>query len=69
VGNNVGRDSVVGIVTCYRLDRPEIEFGESENFRTRPDWRWGPPKLYHPEAHTVFLPCALPGGKEAGAWR
>jgi len=44
-GKNVGWDSVVGIGTCYRLDRPGIEYGGSENFRTRPDRRWGPPNL------------------------
>jgi hypothetical protein len=41
----VGRDSVVGITTCYRLGRPGIEFGGIDNFRTRPDRHWGPPSL------------------------
>ena len=42
----MGRDSSVGIVTCYRLGGPGIEsrWG-SEIFHTRPDWPWGPQSL------------------------
>jgi hypothetical protein len=36
---------------------------EGENFRTRPDWPWGPPSLLH-NRYRVF-----PEGKVAGAWR
>ena len=32
----VGRDSVVGIQTCYRLDGPEVESLGGEIFHIRP---------------------------------
>jgi len=55
----VGRDSIVGIETCYRLDCQGIEFRWGEIFCTCPDWSWGPPTQWY----RVF-----PGGKVAGAW-
>jgi len=30
---DVGRDSAIGIATCYELDGPQIEFGGGEIFR------------------------------------
>jgi len=32
-----GRDSAVGVATCYRLDGTAIEFGGVEIFRTHLD--------------------------------
>jgi hypothetical protein len=38
----VGRDSSVGIATCYRLDCPGIEsWMRGENFLARPQLPWG----------------------------
>jgi len=54
----VGRDSSVGIATCYGPDGPEIESGVGEVFRTSPDRPWGPPSLLC-NGYRVF-----PGGKE-----
>jgi len=40
------RDSLVGTATRYRLDGTGIEsWWGGENFRTRPDRPWDPPKL------------------------
>jgi hypothetical protein len=55
----MGRDSLVGIVTHYRLDCPGIEsWWGGEIFRTRPERPWGPPSLLYNGYH-VF----------PGAWR
>ena len=60
----MGRDSSVGITTCYGLDGPVIEsgWGWGEIFRTRPK---------RPRAHPLYIgvPAFIPGGKAAGAWR
>ena len=49
-----GRDSSVGIVTCYGLDGPGIESRLwSEIFRTRPDRSWGPLSLLY-NGYRVF---------------
>ena len=53
-----GPGSVVGIVTCYRLDVWGLNPGGGEIFRTCPDWPWGPPSLLY-SGYRVF-----PGGKE-----
>jgi len=54
----VGRDSVVGIATCYGLDGPVW----GEIFRTRPDRPYGLPSLLY-NGYRVF-----PRDKAAGAW-
>jgi len=61
---SVGRDSSVGVATCYGMDGSGIEsrWG-GEIFRTRPHRPWGPPSLLC-NGYRVF-----PGGKAAGAWR
>jgi hypothetical protein len=41
----VGRDSPVGVATCYGLDGPGSNPGGGEIFRSRPDRPWGPPSL------------------------
>ena len=56
-----GRDSSVGIATCYGLDGPGIE-SWWRCTRTRPDLPWGPPSLLY-NGYRVF-----PGGEAAGAW-
>jgi len=43
--NSVGRDSSVGIATCYVQNGPGSNPGEEEIFRTHTDRRWGPPNL------------------------
>jgi hypothetical protein len=44
----VGRESVVSLATCYRLDGLGIEFWwGGEIFRTCPDQPWGPPSLLY----------------------
>jgi hypothetical protein len=60
--NQKGRDSLVGMATCYGLDGPRSNPGEGEIFRTRPDRSWGPPSLLY-YGYRVF-----PGVKAAGAW-
>jgi hypothetical protein len=62
----VGRDSSVGIATCYGMDGPEIEKknpGGSDILRIRPNQPWGPPSLLY-NGYRVCL-----GGKAARAWR
>ena len=58
----MGRDSSVGIATCYGLDGPGSNPGGGEIFRTRPDRPWDLPSLLY-NGYRVF-----PGGKAAGAW-
>jgi hypothetical protein len=41
----------------------ELNPGEGEICRTRPDWSWGPPSLLYNGYRF------LPGAKAAGAWR
>ena len=45
--NSVGRDSSVGIATCYVLNGPGTNPCGDEIFRTHPDRRWGPPSLLY----------------------
>jgi hypothetical protein len=59
----LGRDSIVGIVTCYGLDGPGIESRWGEILRTRPDRPCGPTSFLY-SGYMV-----LPGGKVAGPWR
>jgi hypothetical protein len=59
----MGRDSSVGIATCYGMDGQDIEARKSEIFRTRLDGPWGPPSLLYKGYWVV------PGGKATGAWR
>jgi len=61
----VGWDSIVGIVTRYKLDSPGIEaqWGAGETFHIHPDLHWGPPSfLYY--GYWVLAR----GGKAARAW-
>jgi hypothetical protein len=59
-----GRDSAVGMESCYGLDGRGIEsrWGD-DTFRTSPDRPWGPHGLPY-NGYRVF-----PGGKTAGACR
>jgi hypothetical protein len=43
--NSVVRDGVVGIATRYELDGTGIESRCGRDFRTCPDFPWGPPSL------------------------
>jgi len=55
----------VGVVTLYGLDATGIESrwgGGARVFRTRPDPRWGPPRLLL-KGYRV-----IPEGKAAGTW-
>ena len=61
VGLYVGRDSSVGLATCYELDGPGIESRWGEIFRTRLDRFWGPPIFLY-NGYRVF-----PAGKVTGA--
>ena len=58
----VGWDSVVGIVTCYRLDSPGIESWWGWDFPHPSRLVLGPPSLFY-NRYQVF-----PRGKVAGAW-
>jgi hypothetical protein len=42
----VGQDSIVSIVTQYRLDIPGIKSWQEWIFCTCPDWPWGAPTPY-----------------------
>jgi hypothetical protein len=55
----VGWDSVVDIVTCYRLDSLGIESWCGKEFCTYPDWPWGPPSL-------MYEYRVIPGSKVVG---
>jgi len=43
----LGRGSLAGIATAYRLDVPGIESRQGEIFHTCPDRPWGPPILLY----------------------
>jgi hypothetical protein len=58
----MGRDSAVGIATCYKLDGPGLETRWGEIFRTCPNRFWDPPSLLY-NGHRVF-----PEGKAARVW-
>jgi len=60
----VGRDSVVGIATCYGLDGPKSSPGGGENFRTRSNRPRGPPSLLYHGYQVSFTE-----GKSVGASR
>jgi len=62
--SNVGRDSSVGIATCYGLDGPEIEsrWGRDFPHPTRP-------ALVPTQPPIQWVPGLFPEGKVAGAWR
>jgi hypothetical protein len=57
----MGQDSVVGVVTYYRLYGPGIDPGGGEVFCTRPDWAWDPPSLLYNGYQVSF-----PGVKQPG---
>jgi hypothetical protein len=59
----VGRDSVVGIATRYKLDGPGIKSQRGKIFSTHPDRPWGLPSLLY-NGYRV-----IPRDKAAGAWR
>lgn len=44
---DLGRDSVVGIETCYILYGPGITSRGGGIFRIRSEWPWGPPSLLY----------------------
>ena len=50
----VGRESSVGIATCYGLDGPGSNPGGGEIFRTCPDLPRGPPSLLYNEYGVSF---------------
>jgi hypothetical protein len=54
----VGQNSVVSLVTHYRMDSPGIKAGGDTIFCTHPDWRWGLPSLLY-SGYQVFT-----GGKQ-----
>ena len=60
---NVGRDSVVGIVTRYGLDGPGIESRWGRDF-PQPSR----PALGPTQPPLQWVPGLFPGGKAAGAW-
>jgi hypothetical protein len=57
----MGRDSVVGVTTRYRLDGAGSYPDGDETFRTRPERPWGPPSLLYNEYRFSF-----PGVKHSG---
>jgi hypothetical protein len=61
---NVGRDSSVGIATCYGLDGPGIESRWGRDFPHRPS-----PALGSTQFPLQWVPGLFPGGKAARAWR
>ena len=54
----MGRDSSVGIATCYGLNGLGTESRWGQIFRTHPDRSWGPPSFLY-NGYRIFL-----GGKE-----
>jgi hypothetical protein len=60
---NVGRDSAVGIATCYGLDGPRIESRWGRDF-SQPSR----PALGPTQPPIQWVPGLFPGGKAAGAW-
>jgi len=60
--DTMGRDSSVGIATCYGLVQGLNPRG-GKIFCTCPDWPWGPPNLLYNE-YRVF-----PGSKKARVWQ
>ena len=61
---NRGRDSVVGIATCYRLDGSGIEYEWGRDF-PHPSR----PALGPTQPPIEWVPGLIPGCKAAGAWR
>jgi hypothetical protein len=59
----VGRDSVVGTVTRYGLDGPEIESRWGRDFSQPPRSALGPT-----QPPIQWVPGLFPGGKATGAW-
>jgi hypothetical protein len=57
----VRMDSIVGTATRYGLDGPGIESRRGRDFRTSPDWPWGPSSLLY----NVYR-VSLPGVKRPG---
>ena len=59
--NDVGVDSVVSVVTCYRLDSPGIKSWWGWDFCTCPDWPWDPPSLPYNGYRVSFPGIKRPG--------
>ena len=59
----MGRNSVVGIATCYGLNGPGIDTCVGEIFLTRPDRPVGPYSFMDDRYRVIT------GDKAAGAWR
>jgi hypothetical protein len=57
----VGQDSIVSIVTHYRMDGPGIKPGGGEIFHNCPDQPWGPPSLLSNEYWVSFPAVKWPG--------
>jgi hypothetical protein len=62
--NKVGRDSVVGIATCYRLEGPAIESRWARGFP--PPSR---PTLGPNQRPVQCVPGVFPRGKATKEWR
>jgi hypothetical protein len=57
----VGRDSSVGIATCYEMDGPGIESRWGEIFSTRPDRPWDLSSLLYNGYRVSFPGVKRPG--------
>jgi hypothetical protein len=57
----VGRESWVGMATCYGWTVRESNPGEGEIFRTRSNRSWGPPSLLYNEYRVSFPGVKRPG--------